>query len=570
MRRALRCVKLDGYVKLDGIVMLQALRRVRGNRPGIWPGNCFGKIGVHWRRLAGVTCLLLLSLAGAPEAQAQDPQVATAREWAPVAAIPDYYSDTLPPVLVADSNRTVHAFATLPLSDDPDELMTSERAIFYRQWTLEDGWSEPVDIMLTPVKLQARVKGAFLDDAGILHMVFYGGDEQESYIYYTWAPASQAASAASWSRPLPLGNNAGSGLIGSIIGDGADNLVVAYSGDLGEGNSLYVIYSDDAGVTWSEPELLFSTYRRDSQPADFNWSISESGTVHMVWNVTDRLGGNVTAFYAQLQDIPGRVWSKPMAIDTSRGLGLAAMSVIEYQGKVMLIYNNGREEQVAPVMWFRMSTDGGKTFDNPVQPFPNQVGRNGPVSFVVDSSGTLYGFFGQRVPGGFDGTIDLHGMWQTVWQGNNWGPVTPVVSGPFSPSFDPGDANAVISQGNVILLTWRTDPGRDITGTWYTHRTLNTPELPVVPLPEPILAVPSIRNTSVAAAQTAAATSTAAFAQPATPAPLESAAAQPGEFAWDRTTVQAPSPAAPLVSSLAVSAVFVVVLLLVGSLRRQR
>jgi hypothetical protein len=524
-----------------------------------------GRAGSDWRRLAGSICLLLFSLAAAPAVWAQDSQVVTAREWSPVAAIPDYYQDTLPPILVADSNHTVHAFATLPLSDDPDEFLTSERAIFYRQWTLEDGWTKPRDIMLTPVKLQARVKGVFLDDAGIMHMVFYGGDEQESYIWYTWAPASQAGSAASWSRPISLGGNAGSGIIGSITGDGADNLVVIYSGDLGEGNSLYAIYSHDAGASWSEPELVYSTYKSDSQPGDFYWRRGESGTVHVVWNVMDSRGQNLTAYYAQLQDMEREVWSEPLTVDASVGLGLASLSVVEYQGEIMLIYNNGKEGEVAPVMWFKRSSDGGKTFSNPVQPFPNHIGRNGPVNFVVDSNGTLYGFFGQRIPGGFDGTIDMHGMWQTVWQGNNWGPVTPVVSGPFSQSFDPGDATPIISQGNVILLTWRTDPGRDITGTWYTYRTLDAPELPVTQLPTPAL---TIGGGSTGAADSVFPTATASLSLAAAPTPLATSLSFASPQAGAPVTPG--SPVQPIVNALIPTVLFVAAGLLFAGMRRRQ
>ena len=92
-----------------------------------------------WRALAVVLATLLACVA-APPVYAQDPLVTTAREWSPVAAIPDHFPNALPPILVADNNRTVHAFVTLPLTDDPNEYLTAEYGIFYRQWTLEGGW----------------------------------------------------------------------------------------------------------------------------------------------------------------------------------------------------------------------------------------------------------------------------------------------------------------------------------------------------------------------------------------------------------------------------------------------
>jgi hypothetical protein len=51
------------------------------------------------------------------------------------------------------------------------------------------------------------------------------------------------------------------------------------------------------------------------------------------------------------------------------------------------------------------------------------------------------------------------------------------------------DIRAVVSQGNVIMATWTEDPtgledpifGKD--GVWYSYTLLDSPELPVIPLP---------------------------------------------------------------------------------------
>lgn len=145
------------------------------------------------------------------------------------------------------------------------------------------------------------------------------------------------------------------------------------------------------------------------------------------------------------------------------------------------MYNNGIGEQVAPVQWFRRSTDGGKTWTQPIRPFPTHVGRNGEIAFVVDSNDILHVFFGQRIPsGGIDAT---HGMWHSMWQGGGWSPPGAVVTGTGRPDFDPYDARAVVSQGNTILVTWRTDPGVGEKSTWFSYLKLDAPGLPIVALP---------------------------------------------------------------------------------------
>ena len=76
--------------------------------------------------------------------------------WPAQQRIPDFHPETNTPILVADQNRTVHAFSSQWLDDDEDNAV---RAIAYNQWTLEGGWTPPVDILLSPLKDDARLTG---------------------------------------------------------------------------------------------------------------------------------------------------------------------------------------------------------------------------------------------------------------------------------------------------------------------------------------------------------------------------------------------------------------------------
>jgi hypothetical protein len=284
---------------------------------------------------------LVLAWPGAAQAQPPlDPDVATAAGWSPITAIPGYYPDALPPNLIVDENRTIHAFATLPLSDDPTDPAYEELGITYRQWTEEGGWTKPNDIMLTPIKQQARVKGAVMDKAGVIHLVFYGGDEQEANFYYTSAPATEAYSAHAWSKPLPIGPGAITPEEATIVGDGGNHLLMLYGGDLGEGHSLYAVYSDDAGATWSDPQLLFSTYKPDNWVSYLWAQYGESGQVYAMWNTMDKTGQNLDGYYARLDNLTDKQWSKPEIVVPSVGLGFATPSVFEYNGQVMRFFDD--------------------------------------------------------------------------------------------------------------------------------------------------------------------------------------------------------------------------------------
>ena len=502
---------------------------------------------------------------------AQSSPVSTGRGWTPVAAIPQFAADAQPPYMVVDENRTVHAFASLPLSDDPTDPAAKERGIFYRQWTPDGGWTPINDILLTPLKQQARIKDVLLDKAGIIHLVFYGGDEQEANIYYTWAPAAEAGSGQAWAEPLPIGPAATTPEVAAIAGDGQDKLAVIYAGNLGEGNSLYVTYSDDAGVTWSDPATLFSTYSLDNKVFDFDWHMGESGRLYAVWNVTNQNGQNLSGYYAKLDNLADRKWTEPVEIDKNVGLGIAIPAVTEYNGTVMLMYNNGLADTVSPVMWLKLSTDGGNRFSDPIRPFPDHIGRNGVISFIEDSGGTLHVFWGQRIPGGYGENLDMHGMWHSTWDGAAWRPPAPVVSGPQSSEFDPYDARAAVVQGNVILLTWRTDPGREVSSSWYSSTVLDTPELPTKPLPTHL-------GSAAAASSLAALLATATPIVAATAAPTSALTAaltaQESQVRLDFSKQPAPAgagnPGVPLLGAVVPTMFFVIAALLFGSLRRPK
>ena len=132
--------------------------------------------------------------------------------------------------------------------------------------------------------------------------------------------------------------------------------------------------------------------------------------------------------------------------------------------------------------FMRRSSDDGVTWDDPSIIFPRHVGVNGSLSLVIDGNNQLHLFFGQRI----SGNPDIHGMWHSILLNNRWTEPDALIKGPrmvdkIGPTgFDPYDARAVVSQGNVLLVTWRTDPG-DIkdNGIWFSYAVINAPETPI-------------------------------------------------------------------------------------------
>ena len=392
-------------------------------------------------------------------------------QWASPEIIPGISLDSEPPILVVDKNRTVHAFSSQWVGN-----VDAIKAVVYTQWTLEQGWSAPIDILISPVK-EARVTGAYLDKKDIIHLVFFGGDGVSGDIYYSRAPANSASNARSWSTPVLVGENAGDPEGAVLVGDDKE-ISIVYHGK-SDGNGVYVVTSKDGGNTWSDPMPI---YLSDSDaPSIYSLHVieSESGWIHAIWNVYNRAGQGRGIYYARSKSGDTQ-WSDPVLLATAQGgLGTQTPNIIEHDGVLFAVFN------LPPKITMRLSADNGVTWSDPVTLFPRHVGVNGSLSLVIDSNDNLHLLFGQRITG----NPDIHGMWHSVWQDNRWTEPNAVIKGPRVvdkeglTGFDPYEAHAVVSQGNVLLVTWRTDPGdiRD-NGVWYSYIVLDSPEMPVATL----------------------------------------------------------------------------------------
>ena len=185
-------------------------------------------------------------------------------QWSLPQRIPGYDDGAPAPYLVADHNRTVYAFN--------DKMVEGEQVIVYSQWTLKQGWTAPVDILLSPLAQQARIVGALLDPAGGMQVAFFGGNELGANIYYSHSNATEARRAPAWSPPAVVGDDAAIPTSAALAGDGHGNLFILYSGRR-EGLGLYSIHSADSGATWPTPQAVFLT------SSDKQWPFLASG-----WN----------------------------------------------------------------------------------------------------------------------------------------------------------------------------------------------------------------------------------------------------------------------------------------------
>jgi hypothetical protein len=392
--------------------------------------------------------------------------------WAQVDRIPGSVEAFETPYLVTDEFGTIHAFYSQNFNN-----LETEVAIYYNKWLTDVGWSDKNDILLPPYRRQAHVQDVLIDKDGLIHLIFFGGDDRDANIYYTKAYASEAFNSRAWLDPILIGNNAITPRAASIVGDGISSLAVLYSGNFGL-NGVYAIFSKDNGQSWSVPEPIFETMDLELKPFNIKLHRGGSDSIYAIWNIVDENGYGIEGYLIQLF-IEYMDWSDPIIIAKGVGiLGVVSLSVVEFEGKVFVIYDNGNPPSNPPVRWFIYSSDGGLEWTEPYRPFPDHVGGNGPPAFVIDNRDNLHVFFGQRVS---QGGRDIHGMWHSTWDGKRWGQVEALIAGAQvsdpdgTNGFDPSVPKALLTNENILFVTWMNDPGVGRNGFFYSYYNFGSP-----------------------------------------------------------------------------------------------
>lgn len=387
--------------------------------------------------------------------------------WAIPERVPGFKDSGLDPIILADPEGNIHLFNSQPVGDN--------LSIFYIRWTPKEGWSTLVDVITSP-QGGARVYGAHLDQQGWIHLIFFGGDDFSASIFYTKAPAQSAGKSTTWSEPVLIGESAITPSMAAMVGDRTGFMMVLYSGN-SNGNGLYTVHSADGGKSWEAPKPIFYTYSETLWPTALKLYMDVENNIYAAWAVTNDLGLGEAIYFARYSQSE-QGWTRPTRIAKAIGYEADTPTIIKYQNEIILIHHNDQPT----THWMYRSSDDGETWTQPIRLF-EQVGGNGPVSMVIDSSEILHMLFGNRVD-----STGIHAVWHSRWMNDHWSNPEAIVAGPqirIGPNgeegFDPSFIQAVISRGNLLFTIWRHDPMAGPTNIWFSYRTLDATELPPTP-----------------------------------------------------------------------------------------
>lgn len=391
-------------------------------------------------------------------------------------------------------SKFVHAvWAESPITD----AAARGSAIYYARWDGRE-WS-------APQKIHSNLAGQPLDlsitasNQGRLELAWVNNENGD--LLYSWANSEGAESALEWSDPLVLPSLSQWNSSPDIFVDTAGRVGVMYAVPTNEQRGIYMVLTEDKGITWSSPILVFdgvsSNWQRVDQP---KVTLSEDGKLHLLFTRYGTLKENPIELYYMQSPDSGVSWSDPQKVGNGEILW---SEIVSYEGNfIHRFWQEKNSSEIASLS--QVSRDGGAIWENPVS-----------ISSVTDSASAV-GLI-------FDGIKELHFVRLEVndslksigketliihdsrWNGNDW---TQEVFQNFTLSGE--DAQLAIGGGlssngfiNVCVLAQYYDAD----GNWLSeilsvNRSLGKSNADLTPFPAEV-SVP----VEVGAAQTAAPTS---------------------------------------------------------------
>jgi hypothetical protein len=291
--------------------------------------------------------------------------------------------------VVADPSGTIHAFWAY--GGAGNEESGASQAIYYSH-NSDDSWSVPVDVLVSPGNLVARMHSVVADSQGYLHIVWSGGN----VLFYSRANALEAGRAGGWIKPLALASGAGA-FEPSITVDGQDWLYIVWTEP---GRGLMFAKSDSGGSAWTNPQTIFNAYQDNELARWGRIAVDDSGRLHVALTEEILLDGSQVdgrndpnyLFYLRSED-GGKTWSGPLEVTPEPDFG--EVNVATFGEDTVHLVWNGRASRRG--RYHRWSQDGGQTWSNVVEilaPAPqNYVGTGGLTGFpalATDATGALH------------------------------------------------------------------------------------------------------------------------------------------------------------------------------------
>jgi hypothetical protein len=381
-------------------------------------------------------------------------------------------SEQYAPILLPGPDHLIHMLWLEPGVSVPPERVS---AVHYAHW---DGmrWSRPAPIVEGQIDEMAAVMTL---DSRIL---LVWRDLQEGALWFSQVNAAQAAFPAQWSPPLEFVINEPAISHPTLLATADGRIYVGYALTLNEGRGIYLRRSDDGGLNWTEPTLVYDAVAT-GRPMINSPSLAQTadGVLHMMWPEYSKLQDNQPAAYYYTRSVDnGVTWSDPpvLAIATAtQGQIIAAGNTLF---RLWQDIGDG-----SGILWYQQSENAGLTWTAAAL-LPSLGDLTGSVSTVIDPAGRPHLL---HVNHGEPGTARLD-RW--FWEASGWQADERAIFELALANDRPGLAAAVLDNGTFLLtFTGLMAPGNSQNPEvrlFYTTRPITLPD--GHPPAEPVGAMP--------------------------------------------------------------------------------
>jgi hypothetical protein len=328
--------------------------------------------------------------------------------WSPPAVIFSS-SKQISSLTFASDNKYVHAvWAESPITD----ISATGSAILYARW---DGrqWSTPQKVLpdLPGFPLQLSIAAS---NQGRLELSWV--NEENGDLLYSWANSERANNAAEWSDPLVLPSPSQWNSAPDVFVDSAGRIGVVYALPVNENRGIYMVISEDKGLTWSSPLIVFDAESAGWQRVnDPKVTLSADGRLHLLFTRYAMVEEKpIELYYVQSVD-SGVTWGEPQKV----GDGAILWSdIVSYDGKfIQRLWQEENNSEIASLS--QVSRDSGTTWENPIN-IAAVTDSSSPIGLIFDGVRELH--FTQLKA---DRSLETIGrttltIYDSRWDGNKW------------------------------------------------------------------------------------------------------------------------------------------------------
>ncbi len=279
---------------------------------------------------------------------------------------------------------------------DADESVLMLSARVSGQWRPAQSVLQVYDAEFGTTRASAVRRPALVVDDRRVHAVWQGGSSGRAY--YSSAARRDAETREGWSVPVALPAPTQIGGAPALVIDPQNGaLVVMYAVPYNEERGVYVVRSEDGGVTWREPRKVIDATvwpAVDQVQLAIDPRTNAWHTIFLQMAAADGRGWRALR-HAYSND-GGETWTSTKIVLAEGDLSAPRLGLLG-DGRVVVIWNRERpieaqvnDESAAPYeTWSRTSRDGGRSWTARAR-VPGFGAISGEPALVTDAAGRVF------------------------------------------------------------------------------------------------------------------------------------------------------------------------------------